>query len=117
MFLIFENKRSIHIEVIEPQVLSSHFSNFGKEINATIFSNDKFINNKIIKMGNLDSIIEIFNKYERQIEKEIEKIIIIGKFEIKKGDEKRFCSLSSLGINNNFKCYIEFGEKDNLNNK
>jgi len=33
---------------------------------------------------------------------------IIGEIEIKKDEEKRFCSLLSLGITKDFDCFVEF---------
>jgi hypothetical protein len=80
----------------------------GKQIKITIYSNEKAIYG--FRIGILNKIEDIMIYYEPIVEQRIKKIKI-GEIEIKKDEDKRLCSLLSLGIIKDFDCHIEFGEK------
>ena len=86
-------------------IITAHIKVLGKQINFTINSNSY---NYII--GILNKIEDIIIYYEPIEERKV-KSIKIGEIEIKRDEDKRLCSLLSLGITKDFKCQIEFEER------
>ena len=77
----------------------------GKKIKAKIYNKEKIISNIII--GTLDTIEQLYLSLEYYIPSEYSKIkkLEIGGKELKKDDKRTF---SSIGINNDFICNIEY---------
>ena len=103
----------IYFEEIYPDNIGYHIKILGKKINFTLYSNDKKLFSYVI--GLLNKIEDII-KYSEPIEGRLVKKIIIGEIEINKDEEKRLCSLLSLGITKDFDCFVEFGENLDFNN-
>ena len=101
------------LEIISTSVKGSEINILGKQINIFIYSNEKTMKNHHYPIGILNKIEDIMIYYEPIVGKRIKKIKI-GEIEIKKDENKRLCSLLSLGITKDFDCYIEFGEKFNF---
>jgi len=105
----FDNQLSIRERGPQINYLKGSYINIlGKQINFTIFSDDKKVLSYII--GILNKIEDII-KYIEPIEGRSAKKIKIGEIEIKKDEDKIFSSLLSLGITKDFDCHIEFDEK------
>ena len=92
-------------------IINGQINVLGKKLNFKIYSDGKLLHNYII--GILNKIEDIMIYYEPIAGKRIKKIKI-GAIEIKKNEDKRLCSLLSLGITKDFECQIEFGEKINF---
>ena len=103
----FDNN-NILLEERYPDKIGSHIKNLGKQIKFTSYSNNKKLYSYVIWVLNK---IEDIIKYSEPIEGRLVKRIIIGENEIKKDEEKRLCSLLSLGITKDFDCFVEFEEK------
>ena len=97
--------------VIFDNIINGQINVLGKKLNFKIYSDGKLLHNYII--GILNKIEDIMIYYEPIAGKRIKKIKI-GAIEIKKNEDKRLCSLLSLGITKDFECQIEFGEKINF---
>ena len=99
----------IFLEVRTPDILGSEIKVLGKQIKFTIHSNDeKFFHSSYV-IGILNKIEDIMKYYEPTSGRMLKKIKI-GQLEIKREEDKRLCSLLSLGITKDFDCLIEFGE-------
>ena len=95
------------------KIIGTYIKVLGKQINFTIYSNDKSLSPHYYRIGILNKIEDIMIYSERIVRKRIKKIKI-GKIEIKKDEDKRLYSLLSLGIIKDFDCHIEFGEEFNF---
>jgi hypothetical protein len=97
------------IREIGPYFIGSYIHVLGKQINFTISSEDnKKVHSYII--GILNKIEDIIN-YIEPIQGRRAKKIKVGEIVIKKGEDKIFSSLLSLGITKDFDCQIEFLER------
>ena len=96
----FHNLISITVYEIVPNIIYK-----GKKIEAKIYNKEKIISNIII--GTLDTIEQLYLSLEYYIPSEYSKIkkLEIGGKELKKDDKRTF---SSIGINNDFICNIEY---------
>ena len=104
-----EFKNPIILEERVPDIIGLHINILGKQIKFTLYSNLDTLHQTYI-IGILNKIEDIMIYYEKVKGRKI-KQIKIEQIEIKNNEEKRLCSLLSLGITNDFDCYIEFGEK------
>jgi len=104
-----EFKNPIILEERVPDIIGLHINILGKPIKFTLYSNLDTLHPTYI-IGILNKIEDIMIYYEKVKGRKI-KQIKIEQIEIKNNEEKRLCSLLSLGITNDFDCYIEFGEK------
>ena len=84
-------------------IIGTQISMLGKQINFTIYSNDKNLTNHQNRIGILNKIEDIMIFYEAISLRRVKKIKI-GEIEIKNGEDKRLCSLFSLGIIKDFNC-------------
>ena len=88
-------------------IMGTQIEILGKQINFTIYSNDKTMTYNHYIIGILNKIEDIIKYCEPIVGKRIKKIKI-GEIEIKKDEDKILCSLLSLGIIKDFDCHIEF---------
>ena len=95
------------------KIIGTYIKVLGKQINFTIYSNDKSLSPHYYRIGILNKIEDIMIYFEPIVERRVEKINI-GEIEIKKAEDKKLFSLLSLGITKDFDCQIEFGENFNL---
>ena len=100
----------LSLNIINHQIKSLGIDALGKQISITIYSNEPTLTNHHYRIGILNKIEDII-KYSEPIAGRRIKKIKIGENEIKKDENKRLCSLLSLGLTKDFDCQIEFGEK------
>ena len=79
---------------------------YGKIIIANVFDNTFYKNTTSIAIGTLNSINRLIYSIENYLFKKLKKIKIWNK-EFYKNEIKNF-SLKSIGINDNFDCFVEF---------
>lgn len=89
------------------EILGTSIHQLGKQLNFKINSDEKTVHNSHFVIGILNKIEDIMIYIEAILRKMVKKIKI-GEIEIKKNEDKRLCSLFSLGITKDFDCQIEF---------
>ena len=96
---------NVIITVVELNLIIAGIAYKGKEIEAKIYNKEKLISN--FKIGILNRIEQLYETLEYYIPSEYSKIkkLEIGGKELKKDDKRKF---SSIGINNDFICNIEY---------
>ena len=94
-------------QVIFQEILGTSIHQLGKQLNFKINSDEKTVHNSHFVIGILNKIEDIMIYIEAILRKMVKKIKI-GEIEIKKNEDKRLCSLFSLGITKDFDCQIEF---------
>ena len=97
--------------IVEANPLENHWR-FGKEIEALVCENNKYMMNVLI--GDLNSIKELIKQIN--IGKSTKALIklFIGQHEFLINEIKDF-SLRSIGINDNFECKVEFDNSEKIN--
>ena len=94
-----------NITVHESYLIVAGIDYKGKEIESKIYNKEKLISN--FKIWILNTIEQLYETLEYYIPSEYSKIkkLEIGGMELKKDDKRTF---SSIGINNDFICNIEY---------